>query len=190
MNPGEKHNRPGRRDVEGDVLVELDNAVQGRLSEQRNQGSANGEENDADIDVEDQRRGSGNDECEAKDASGLRQAVFEAVVNASKAEDQGVGENEDEDESARHVSKLGLLTCPISNPMPFSVSFPTKGIAMHIHSSVTLINHPSIEFLSVGQLLLLLLCHLSRKQHPRQGRPSGPLRLPLIALILFVSHCR
>lgn len=104
VNPGEKHNRPGRRNVEGDVLVELDNTIQGSLSEERDQGSADGEENDADIDVEDQGRGSGNNECEAKDASGSRQAVFDAIVNASKSENQGVGEHEDENEPARVVS--------------------------------------------------------------------------------------
>lgn len=121
VSPGEKHNRPGRRDVEGDVLVELDNAVQGSLSEQRDEGSADGEENDADVDVEDQRRGSSNDECEAKDASSCRQAVFEAVVNASKGENQGVGEDEDEDEPARLVSKWGSFASLVPDAL-FSFS--------------------------------------------------------------------
>lgn len=60
--------------------------------------------------MEDQRRGSGNDECEAKDASSCRQAVFEAIVNASKGENQGVGEYEDEDEPAPVVSNCSPVS--------------------------------------------------------------------------------
>lgn len=51
MYPGPKHNGPRSGDVEGDVLVKLDNAVERRLAQQRYERSAHGEENDAYIDV-------------------------------------------------------------------------------------------------------------------------------------------
>jgi len=60
VDPGEEKNRPGDQLVEGDVLVELDDPVQGRLAGQRDERSADGEQDEGDVDVEHQGGRSGN----------------------------------------------------------------------------------------------------------------------------------
>lgn len=54
-----------------------------------------------------------------------------------------------------------------------------------LHSPVPLVDHPPPEPIRLGQLLLLLLRHLTRQQHPREGRPSRPLR----GLLVYVGAC-
>lgn len=99
VDPRPEDNGPRGGDVEGDVLVELDNPVQGRLAEQRDEGSAHGEEDDGDVDVEHQRGGPRNDKGEAEVVARGLQAVLHGVVDAGEGEDEGVGEHEDKDES-------------------------------------------------------------------------------------------
>lgn len=118
VHPREEDNGPGRRDVEGDVLVELDDAVERSLSKERDEGSADGEEDDADIDVEDQSGRSSNDEGEAKGGSRCRQAVLETVVDAGKGKDEGMGQHENEDESVRIESVTEFLVLFLLFPPP------------------------------------------------------------------------
>ena len=60
MHPCEKNDRPCDQLMEGNVLIELDDAIQGCLSEKGDQRPADGEQNDGDIEVKDQGRGSSN----------------------------------------------------------------------------------------------------------------------------------
>lgn len=54
VNPAEEEDRPGNGNVEGDVLVELNNAVQWRLTSQGDEGPAHGEQNHGNVEVENQ----------------------------------------------------------------------------------------------------------------------------------------
>lgn len=54
MDPRPENDGPGGDDVEGDVLVELEDAIERCLSKERDEGSRDGEENDGDVDMEDQ----------------------------------------------------------------------------------------------------------------------------------------
>lgn len=56
MHPRPKDNRPSCGDVEGDVLVKLNDAVQRSLSEKGDESSADGKQNDSNINVKDQSR--------------------------------------------------------------------------------------------------------------------------------------
>lgn len=51
MDPREEDDGPGDKLVEGDVLVELDDAVEGRLTGQGDEGPADGEEDECDINM-------------------------------------------------------------------------------------------------------------------------------------------
>ena len=55
------NDRPGGRLMEGDVLVEGDDIVKGGAAEEGNEVAADGEEDECDVDVEDQRGGTRND---------------------------------------------------------------------------------------------------------------------------------
>lgn len=54
VNPGEKDDGVGNELVEGDVLVKWDNAVQWRLSQKGDEGSAYGKEDEGNVEMEDQ----------------------------------------------------------------------------------------------------------------------------------------
>lgn len=55
MDPGEQDNRISNQFVERNVLVELDYAIEWSLPQQRDQGSAYGEEKDCDVEMKYQR---------------------------------------------------------------------------------------------------------------------------------------
>lgn len=90
VDPGPEDNGPGGDDVEGDVLVELENSVERRLAQQRDEGSADGEEDDADVDVKNQRGRTCNDESEAKVSTRGFETFFLRVMDAGEGEDEGV----------------------------------------------------------------------------------------------------
>jgi len=69
MNPGEEDDRPCGGDMEGDVFIELDDAVQRRLASQRDECAANGEEDERDINVKDKGCRTGNHEGRAEGIS-------------------------------------------------------------------------------------------------------------------------
>lgn len=106
VHPRPKDNGPGGRDVKGDVLVKLDDAVEGRLPQQRDERAAHGEQHDADVDVQHQRRGAGHGKGEAKDVARARERILEAVVDAAKGKDEAVGNDKDEDEAGWFISFL------------------------------------------------------------------------------------
>jgi hypothetical protein len=76
--------------VEGDVLVELENSVERRLAQQRDESSADREEDDADVDVKNQRGRTRNDESEAKVTTRGFETFFLGVMDAGEREDEGV----------------------------------------------------------------------------------------------------
>ena len=66
VHPRPEEDGPCCCDMEGDVLVELDDAVQRSLSGEGDERSADGEQNQGDIDVQNQRCRSGNHVCRSK----------------------------------------------------------------------------------------------------------------------------
>lgn len=104
VDPGEEDDGPRRRDVEGDVLVKLDDAVQRRLPGDRDEGPADGEENQGDIDMEDERRGPGDHVCWPECVARGLETVLDRVVDETEGEHESVQEYEDEDEAEIDVS--------------------------------------------------------------------------------------
>jgi len=92
--------------VEGDILVELDNSVEGRLSGQRDERSADGEKNEGDIDVENQSGRARDHKSRPKNASSYLQVFLDRKIDEAKSEQNGVEkhENEDEDSSVAFVN--------------------------------------------------------------------------------------
>lgn len=104
VDPGEEDDGPRRRDVEGDILVELDDTVQRCLPGDGDEGPADGEEDQGDIDMEDEGRGPRYHvrwpECVAR---GL-ETVLDSVVDETEGKHKSVQEYEDEDEAGIDVS--------------------------------------------------------------------------------------
>ena len=90
VKPGEEDDRIGRGDVEGDVLVELDDTVERRAPKQRNERTADGEENHSHIDMKHQSRSSRYGKCEAKCLLRALQALLLGIVHAAESEHQPV----------------------------------------------------------------------------------------------------
>lgn len=99
VDPGPKDDGPGGGDVESDVLVELDNAVERRLAQEGDEGAADGEEDDADVDMEDKGGRTGDGKGESEGIAGALERVLEAVVDAAKGEDEAMRDDEDENEA-------------------------------------------------------------------------------------------
>lgn len=76
VDPGEEDDGPGDKHVEGDVLVELDNAVQRGSAQQRDEVPADGEEDEGNVEVEDQGSRTRDDESHTKLSARLRHVVF------------------------------------------------------------------------------------------------------------------
>jgi hypothetical protein len=70
--------------VEGDVLVELENSVERRLAQERDEGSADGEEDNADVDMKNQRSRTRNDESEAEVSTRGFETFFLGVMDAGE----------------------------------------------------------------------------------------------------------
>lgn len=105
VNPGPENNRPGSNDMKADVLVELDDSVEGRLSKHGNEGSADGEQNNGDVDMENEGGGTGNYKSEAKVVARGLKTLLHGVVDACEGEDEGVKKHKDENEAVVcHVS--------------------------------------------------------------------------------------
>lgn len=102
VRPGEEDDGPGDELVEGDVLVELYNAVQGSLTGQRDERAADGEQDHCNVEVKSQSRRSGNGVCDSECRSCTCEVVFDLVVHKSKSEDHSMDEGEDADEAAKN----------------------------------------------------------------------------------------
>ncbi len=92
--------------MERDILVELNDTIEWRLSGQRDKRTANGEENHGHIDVENKSGGSRNHIRRSKRVPGYLEVLLDGVVDEAKGEDDGMKYNEDENKTAT-VSKLG-----------------------------------------------------------------------------------
>lgn len=99
--------------MEGNVLVELDDAVQGCLAGQRDERSADWEQDEGNVDMENQGSCSGDHVCRSKYRSGASQCVLEVVVEESESEDHGVKE----DEYGNKSSSVPFIDHPNVDPL-------------------------------------------------------------------------
>lgn len=94
--------------MEADVLVKLDDSVEGRLAKHGDESSADGEQNDGDVGVENKSGGTSNDKSEAKVVAGGLKTLLHRVVNAGEAKNEGVEEHKDKDEADELVTSRTL----------------------------------------------------------------------------------
>ena len=94
MYPCEEDNRVSDKLVEVDVLVELDDAVEGRLSQQRDQRPADGENKDGDVEMEDQSSGACYRIGRTKRSSSGIKIVLEMIVEEAESEDHSMDDGE------------------------------------------------------------------------------------------------
>ena len=87
VDPRKEDDGPCRRDVEGDVLVELDDAVERRLSGQRDESPADGEEDEGDVDMKNQGGRTGYRKRRAERVSCYLEVVLDCEVYEGEAED-------------------------------------------------------------------------------------------------------
>lgn len=90
VDPAEEENGPSDGDVEGDVLVELDDAVEWRLAGQGDECPADGEQNHGHIEVEYQSCRSSNHVRRSEGIAGSLQTVLHCVVDEAKCKHHGV----------------------------------------------------------------------------------------------------
>jgi len=84
--------------VEGDVLVERNDCTKRGTTHERDEVSADWEENKDYIDVTQHRRGTSDSESGSKHVSGIDQVVFETIMGHAESSDKQMKENEDEKE--------------------------------------------------------------------------------------------
>lgn len=84
VNPAEEENGPGDSNVEGDVLVELNDAVERRLTCQRNKCPADGEQDHGDVEMQYQRCRSSNHVRRSEDIAGSLKIVLDSVVDETE----------------------------------------------------------------------------------------------------------
>lgn len=89
--------------MEGNVLVELNDTVQGSLTGQRNKSPADGKQNHGNVEMQDQRRGSGNLVGKPEEISRTVQIVFKLEVHEAESEDHSMESRENEDEAEELV---------------------------------------------------------------------------------------
>ena len=146
--------------MEGNVLVELYDTVQGGLTCQGDERSADREQNHRNIEMESQRSSSCYGICNAKGRSGNTQSVFDLIIYETESEDHCVKQRKD-----KH--KTGRLS---------ALSFQLTLTGGEIQSTVSLVHHPSVKLFPIVEFLRPFSTHLSRHQHSSQRRPSRALR--------------
>lgn len=100
VDPREEDDGPCRGDVEGDILVELDDSVERRLSSQGDERSANREKNEGDIDVENQSGRTRDHESRPKGISSYLQVFLDGKVDEAEREQNSVEKHEYENEDS------------------------------------------------------------------------------------------
>ena len=95
VDPGEEDKGEGDEFMEGDVLVERDNAVEGRLAGEGDEGSAYWEEDEGDVEVEDESCRSGNGVGQSECCSGVGEIVLQVIIHKSKSKDHSMHQHED-----------------------------------------------------------------------------------------------
>ena len=98
--PREENNGPGDELMESDVLVELYYAIQRRLSCQRDQGPADGEDDQSNVEMEHQRSGPGDGVPKPERRPCVGEIILQMVVEESKGKDHGVGRGKDQDKES------------------------------------------------------------------------------------------
>ena len=201
VEPAEEENRPGDEFVEGDVLVELNDAVQGRLSAERDQRAADREEDQGDVEVEYKRCCSRDGVGDAKGCACRRKVIFEVVIHEAKSEHHGVHSAENENSTAGSPSAPRLSSIE-QHRVSYNLRYPSLTILQERISdqfyplrkqSTKLGTIPNIEFLSPGQIPRRFPTHLARHEHARERRPSRPFRrrrrVDAGLLVWIVGHC-
>lgn len=98
VNDGPKDDGPGGGFVEGDVLVERDDVVQGCLAQQGYEVPANREQNEGYIDVKNEGGGTSKDETIPEHSPRIVRVVIQSIHNETQAENEEVEENPDKKE--------------------------------------------------------------------------------------------
>lgn len=124
MHPAKEDDGPGHQLMEGDVLVELDDAVQRRLPCQRDERSTYREDEDRNVEVEDQGSGSRNRVGNTKSSPRRGQIVFHVEIQ----EAERVHHTMDSDEQKYKQPPVAFIDHPaikFFSPCEISRSFTT-----------------------------------------------------------------
>jgi hypothetical protein len=99
MDSGTDDDGPRSGFVEGDVLVERDNVIEGSFTKKGDEVAADGKKDEYDIDVENKGGGTGDGECYAKKRSCGHRVVTELIMEKAKDRNEQMKENPSTEEN-------------------------------------------------------------------------------------------